>query len=288
VVEKEISAMSHKIVQDIYLDKILTGKQVRDWFDEETLAGLTQSLRESGQQEPIHVLRIDGDRYSLLTGGRRLRAARKAGWTNIAAIVEEGELSKSDLLVRQIIENAQREDLTPLEKAKAIELLKRETGWNGTQIAAKLGFSNGTVTKLLALLSLPEHLQQQLRAGALPATAAYELAGVADATEQDQLAGRVARGELTRDGLTDSIKARKRSTKRNKSARRACHVTMKLEDRQSVVVRAPALDLNVFVTIVEKLLACAKQAQNDGLTLEALLKRLANQRAAANGSTKAA
>lgn len=267
--------MLQKVIQQIPLDKIISGKQVRERFDEESLTGLTQSMRESGQQEPIHVLPLDGDRYSLLTGGRRLRAARKAGWTSVSAIVEDGDLSKGEILVRQIIENAQREDLSPLEKAKAIDLLMKETGWNATQTAAKLGLANGTITKLLALLSLPDGVQQRIRDGELPATAAYKLTHVKDSAEQDQLASRVANGDLTRDQLSGAIKARKRNrgAKKNPSPR-CSHATAKLEGRQSVTVSAPALDLNSFVQILEKLLAHAEQARSDGLTLDALLKRL--------------
>lgn len=215
------------------------------------------------------------DRYSIITGGRRFWAMRKNGSINISAIVEKGELSKSEILIRQIIENAQREDLTPWEKAKAIDLLMKETGWNASQTASKLGFANSTVTKLLSLLSLPESIQEQLRAGELPATAAYDLSRVNDTAEQDKLAGRVASGELTRDDLSGVIKARRRNrhAKRN-PARRSCRVTAKLENRQSVIVSAPALDLPSFVAILKTLLDHSQKALAEGMTLDALVKRL--------------
>ena len=278
--------MSQKIIQQIPLDKIISGKQPRERFDEESLLGLMQTMREYGQQEPIHVLPLDGDRYSLLTGGRRVRAARKAGWTTVAAIVEEGDLSKGDILVRQIIENAQREDLTPLEKAKAIDLLMKETGWSATQTAAKLGFANGTITKLVALLSLPEPILQRLRAGELPASVAYELTQVNDAAEQAQLACRVADGELTRDGLSAAIKARKRNLHKKKNAfRRRASVKARLPGRQAVTVSAPNLGLNSFVAIMETVLTHAKAVQSEGLTLDALLQRLKDLSRAAHQST---
>ncbi len=254
--------MSQTIIQDIPLNKIISGKQVRERFDDESLAGLTQSLRESGQQEAVHVLPLDGDMYSLLTGGRRLRAARKAGWTSIAAIVE----------------NAQREDLTPMEKAKAIDALMTETGWNATQSAAKLGLANGTVSKLLSLLQLPEEIQQRVSAGEVPATAAYQLTGVTNSVEQGELACRVASGELTRDGLTGAIKAAKRKRSEKKQSTRRVQVTAKLGDRESVTVSAPALDLAGFIRILEKLLNDAQKARSDGLALAAMLKRLASGR----------
>jgi ParB family transcriptional regulator, chromosome partitioning protein len=267
--------MSQKVIQQIPLDKIVTGKQVRERFDEESLKELTQSIRESGQQEPIHVVPLAGEMYSLVTGGRRVRALRRAGRTVADAIVEDRELDKSELLVRQIIENAQREDLTPWEKAKAIDLLMKETGWNATQTAAKLGFANGTITKLLSLLSLPEAIQQRLRAGEIPATAAYELTKENDSAAQNELASRIADGELTRDGLSAAIKSgkRKRRTKKNSSRRLRC-ITARLSDRQSVTVNAPTIDLNSLAEILEQLLGHVHQAQTEGLTLDAFLNRL--------------
>ena len=279
--------MSEKIIQQIPLDKIISGKQPRERFDEESLLGLMQTMREYGQQEPIHVLPLGGDMYSLLTGGRRVRAARKAGWTAVAAIVEEGELSKADVLVRQIIENAQREDLTPWDKANAINLLIKETGWNATQTAAKLGFANSTITKLLSLLSLPAAIQERLRAGEIPATAAYDLSRINDAGEQDMLASQVANGELTRDGLSGAIKVRKRSHRKRKSSRSAS-ATARLEDRQSVTVSAPTLDLHSFVGILEQLLSRAQQARTDGLTLDAFLKGLKTARRNIESAAEAA
>lgn len=269
--------MSQKVIQQIPLDKIITGKQVRERFDEESLQGLAHSLRENGQHEPIHVVPLAGDMYSVITGGRRVRALRKNGAVNAGAIVEDGEFSKSDILLRQITENVQREDLTFWEKAKAIDLIMKETGWNASQTAAKLGFANGTITKLLSVLSLPEQIQQRIRDGEIPATAAYELTHVNDIAAQDQFANRIANGELTRDGLSGAIKSRKRNrrTKTNTSRRRSC-VKARLPGRQFLTVSAPNLDLNSFVEIVETVLTHAKAAQLESLTLEALLQRLKN------------
>jgi ParB/RepB/Spo0J family partition protein len=278
--------MSQQIIQQIPLDKIITGKQVRERFDEESLKGLAQSMRETGQHEPIHVLPLAGDTYSLLTGARRLRAMRKLGAAAAGAIVEEGDFSKTDILVRQLTENEQREELTPWEKAKAIDLLMKESGWNASQIAAKLGFANGTITKLLSPLSLSGPVQERVRRGEIPGTAAYELARVTDSAEQDELAKQVASGELTRDGLSRAIKSRNRNRRAKKHASRQCSCfKARLPDRQSVTVRAPNLDLPSFIKIVETLLTQAQKAQSEGLELEALSQRLKELSPAAPQST---
>jgi hypothetical protein len=96
-------------------------------------------------------------------------------------------------------------------------------------------------------------------------------------SDRDALAARVASGELTRDGLTRAIKAQKQKRRRLPSPR-ACRVTAKLENRQSVMVRAPALDLNAFVSILERLLAHARDAHTQGLTLGAFVKRMESMR----------
>jgi ParB-like chromosome segregation protein Spo0J len=182
---------------------------------------------------------------------------------------------QSPTVVLQTIENTQRVDLTAWEKARAIEAWMKETGGNATQAAGKLGFSNGTITKWLSVLSLPEALQQKIRAGELPATSAYDLARVADPEKQNQLAQRMAEGELTRDALSSEIKSRKRNGhKRKNSARRCLCVKARLPGRQSVTVSAPNLDLNTFVAIVEALLTHARAAHSEGLSLDALLEQL--------------
>lgn len=271
--------MFQKVIQQIPLDKIITGKQVRQRFDEESLKGLAQSLRENGQHEPIHVVPIAGERYSLITGGRRVRAMRKNGAATAGAIVENGELNTGDLILRQITENQQREALTPWELAIAIQSLMKEKGWNASQIAAKLGVANGTITKVLSVLSLSEAVQRRLRAGEIPATAAYELSRVNDVAAQDQLASRIANGELTRDGLSGAIKSRNRNGRAKKAPScRLSRVTARLDKRRSVRVIAPNLDLGLFVGILESLLASARQAQADQLALDEFLKRLKNDR----------
>jgi ParB family transcriptional regulator, chromosome partitioning protein len=279
--------MSQTIIQQIPLDRIIGREQVRKRFDDESLAGLSQSMRESGLHEPIHLLRLGGDKYSLLTGERRVRAARKAGWGTIAAVVEDGELSDGDVVVRQMIENVQREDLTSIEKAKGIEALMKVTGVNAAQAASKLGLAAGTVSKLLSLLSLPEELQKRIDAGEIPATTAYELTKINDPEARNRLAIQVAKGEMTRDRVSVAVKGKKQNRQRVLKAH-PVRVTAKLENRQSVSVVAEALELNSFVSILERLLAHAQQARADGLNLHDMLKRLAPAKSAAKPESHAA
>jgi ParB family chromosome partitioning protein len=279
--------MSQQVIQHIPLDQIIGREQVRKRFDDELLTGLSQSMRETGLHEPIHLLPLGGDKYTLLTGGRRVRAARKAGWTTIAAIVEEATLTDGDVLVRQIVENVQRENLTPIERARGIDALMKAMGLNASQAASKLGLTCGTVSKLLALLSLPEELQLRIDAGELPATTAYQLTKLHDPDAQKELAGQAAKGELTRNDASSAVKAT-RQRRRTPRKARPMRVTAKLDNREAVSVVGLSLNLDSFLSILERLLAHAQQARSDGLTLEALLKRLASARSAAPPQSHAA
>ena len=223
--------------------------------------------------------------YALISGGHRLRAARHAAMQSIPSIVHR-ELNQADILLLQITENLQREDLTPIEKAKAIDALMTETAWTASQCALKLGLTDGTVSKLLSLLSLSEELQRRIDSGDLPASAAYHLTKVDDPEVRDEFASKVSSGELTRDELSGAIKATKRSRTTSKTAPETGDgQTREFYEGQH---QRPGLDLNSFVQIIEKLLNHAQQARSDGLTLDALLKRLATQRAAAKVSGEAA
>ncbi len=267
--------MSDEIIQQIALDKINCVKQVREDFDEEALVGLAQSLKESGQQQPIR-LRPDGNRFAIIMGARRVMAARKAGFATIGAIVERGELRESELLQRQFIENVQREDLTPIEKAKAIERLMKATGWAATLTAAKLGLSNAAVTRLLSLLTLPDEIRAKVASGELSASSAYELARVKDAGQQAQLADQAASGKLNRDALSGAVKANKNSARKAPSTLPA-RATAKLNEGRSVTVISQSLTLESFIGILEELLARARQARPKGLALDTFLKVLHDQ-----------
>ncbi len=279
--------MSQTIIQQIPLDRIIGREQVRKRFDDESLAGLSQSMRESGLHEPIHLLRLGGDKYTLLTGERRVRAARKAGWATISAIVEEVDLGDGDVLVRQLIENVQRENLNPIETAKGIHALMNALGINAAQAASKVGLAAGTVSKLLSLLSLPEELQKRIDAGEIPATTAYELTKLTDPEAQKRLANQVAKGELTRDRVSVAVKGKKQNRHRVLKPR-PVRVTAKIENRQSVSVVADALELESFVSILERLLAHAQQARADGLNLQDMLKRLALAKSVAKAESHTA
>ena len=262
-------------IQYIPLDQIEVGPQVRIAFDEEAIDGLVASLKAVGQLQPIRVRKV-ADKYRVVTGERRTRAARLAGLTTLAAIIEVKDLSEGDVLQRQIIENCQREDLCPIEKARGITRLMEATGWKIGEAATQLGMSAGMATKLLGILKLSEPIQQQVASGAIAVSAAYELSRVDDAAVRSELAGELAAGRLTRDGLAGAIKARSKTStphKRELTSR----VTALLSGGRTVTVLGPSLNLEGFIEALEELLNKARKVRPQGVELGTFAKMLRDQ-----------
>ena len=262
-------------IQYIPLDKIEVGTQVRKAFDEEAIDGLVASLKAVGQLQPIRVRKV-ADKFRVVCGERRTRAARLAGLTTLAAIIEVKDLSEGEVLQRQIIENCQRENLCPIEKARGITRLMEVTGWKIGEAAIKLGMSAGMATKLLGVLKLSETIQQQVASGAIAVSAAYELSRVDDAAVQSELAGELAAGRLNRDGLAGAIKARSRTPKAVTPALPS-RVTAALPGGKSVTVVGPALDLESFIEILDEILNQARKVRHKGIELGTLVKMLRDQ-----------
>jgi ParB family chromosome partitioning protein len=252
--------MFQEVIQYLRLDQIECAAQIRDAFAEESLLGLARSIQEVGLQQPIRVRR-EGPLFKVVDGHRRLGAVKKIpGSKMIAAIVEEKELSAGEVIQRQLINNLQRVDLTPLAKARGIEQLMVATGWSATQAAGKIGMSNSAVTKLLALISLPESIRAQVESGAISAGAGYELARVDNPDKQAELARQVAERRLTRDGLTELTKAEGDSEIKT-SNRLASRATAMLSSEEAVTVKAPGLTLERFIEVIESVLSRARRAR---------------------------
>ena len=149
----------------LYIDiqKIKTNPyQPREEFDEASLNELTESIKQKGIIQAITVRKTDSGQYELLSGERRLRAAKKAGIGKIPAFVMDVS-SKEDLLEISLIENIQRKDLNGLEVAQGYKRLIEECKLTQEQVAVKVGKSRSAVTNFLRLLKLPEVIKQSIR-----------------------------------------------------------------------------------------------------------------------------
>jgi ParB family chromosome partitioning protein len=266
--------MSQRTSQNVPIEQIICPPQVREHFDPEAHAGMTATVRERGVLVPVLLRRSDGELY-LWDGARRIHAAKAAGLTVVPALIEDAEMSEADITLSQMILNCQREDLKPLEKAKAIESVMKNTGATATQVAAKLGMSNAMVTRHLSLLSLPPEVQARVESAELSPSVAYEIAKIKDPTEQAKRVAEAISGKVTRDELAGARRATKQS--HTESDKAPARVTAKLPGSRAVSVSGPQLNLDGFIAALEELLGRARQARTKGLGLDTFRKILADQ-----------
>ena len=145
--------------------------QPRKILDEASLAGLADSIRQHGLLNPITVVPLAGvDGYRIVTGERRWRASQLAGLAEIPVLVSTEPEDTAARIAEQLVENLQREDLAPLDKARAIQGLKDNLAATNREVAQRLGVSERTVGYLLDLLGLPEAISEQIvNVGSRPA-----------------------------------------------------------------------------------------------------------------------
>ena len=161
--------------------------QPREHFDEETLASLTASIRELGVLQPVLVRRLGDDRYELIAGERRWRAAKRAGLPSIPALVREVDDRQS--LEQALVENLHRQDLNVLEEAAAYSQLMDDFNLTQEEVAQRVGKSRSAVANTLRLFHLPPPVQRLIADGRLSAGHARAILGTPDRAVQEALAG---------------------------------------------------------------------------------------------------
>ncbi|MGZ4608782.1 MAG: ParB/RepB/Spo0J family partition protein [Actinomycetes bacterium] len=164
-------------------------RQPREVFDEEAMAELVHSVREIGLLQPIVVRPVGNDRFELIMGERRWRAAGEAGLTMIPAIVRA---TGDDVMLRDaLLENLHRAQLNPLEEAAAYDQLLADFGCTHDELAGRIGRSRPQISNTLRLLKLPPSVQRRVAAGVLSAGHARAVLGLADSAAQERLAPRI-------------------------------------------------------------------------------------------------
>lgn len=182
-------------LQMVARDRIQAGKyQPRSHMDETALAELAASITANGLMQPIIVRAIASDRYEIIAGERRYRAAGIAGMSEVPVLIKE--VSDQDALSLALIENIQREDLNPLEEAQGIQRLIREFDYTHESCAQAIGRSRSAVSNLLRLLNLAPPVQTMLLAGDIDMGHARALLSL-DAAQQIMLAQEVCAKRLS-------------------------------------------------------------------------------------------
>jgi len=229
-------------------------EQPREEFDEESLARLAESLKTRGQLQPIRVRwNPASERYTVLCGERRWRAAKMAGLETLACIVVEGELLPHDRLAIQLVENALRDDLSAMEQSRAFRSLMDSQGWSVRQLASELSIHHSQVVRAVSLLDLPEAVQARVEEGTLSPSTAYEISKAPDDAAQVELAERAVTEGLTR---AETVKAVKRSAGKSKmtSKRKTTERTFRALGSKVLITNPRGLDDTLVRNILVELL----------------------------------
>jgi ParB family chromosome partitioning protein len=211
----ETTVVRPAAVRNIPLDRIEPNpNQPRLAMDKAGLDDLTASVREHGVLQPVLVRPLPNSRYQLIAGERRWRAAAGAGLAVIPALIEE--IDDETALEIAVIENLQREDLSPIDEAIIYDKMIREHGYSIRKLAQKLGKDKGYLENRLRLADAPIEIRELVSVRKDTLSHAYELLKVQDPKKRKHLADMVARGELSLIKLREKIDAAPR-TKRTAS-----------------------------------------------------------------------
>lgn len=212
--------------------------QPRKDFDDEALEELAESIKSKGQLQPVRLRWSDDiNKWIIVAGERRWRAAKKAGLKSITCYFHEGQLTKSETLHEQIIENFHRRSLQPIEEARAFSSLMEINDWNGRQVAESLGIHPAKVSRALSLLKLPVEIQNQVESGDLAARTAYEVSKLNSDTERTTIAADAKAKGLTAEQTANIVRRRKR--KRPRRQRSGVLLSFQTTDSWKITVTRP-------------------------------------------------
>ena len=200
--------------------------QPREEFVPDALERLAGSIRARGILQPIRV-RWDQGRglYVIIAGERRWRATTMAGLSSIPCVVHEGATTPGELLAMQVVENALREDLKPVEQARAFKALMDLNGWSGNQLSKELGVAQSGVVDALKLIRLPGPIQERIDRGEIPASTGAKLAMLDDAAEQVALAERIVGEGMNRAEATRAVRSKAGAAGKSRGATRGRKAT---------------------------------------------------------------
>ncbi len=190
-------------------------RQPRTQFDDDRLAELAASIREKGVLEPLILRVVGGGEYELVAGERRLRSAELAGLEMVPAVVRE--FTDREALEVALIENLQREDINPVDEARAYQRLAEEFGRTHAEISEQVGKDRTTITNLLRLLRLPQQLLDYVARGTLSVGHARVLVSLEDPQDAIALADRILREDWS-VRRAELVVSKRRSSRDRKSA----------------------------------------------------------------------
>lgn len=206
LIPTDITGSAGSALREVPVESIAPNPhQPRAYFDEEALAALTASVAELGVLQPILVREVGEERFELIAGERRWRAAKRAGLPSIPVVVRTVDQVLS--LEQALVENLHREDLNPLEEAAAYQQLMEDFSLTQEQVAQKVGKSRSAVANTLRLFQLPPGIQRLVAENRLSAGHARALLGTPDRTFQEALARRIVTRGLSVREAEEAVRA---------------------------------------------------------------------------------
>lgn len=192
----EESPSDNEVVTEIKLDEIRPNPyQPRKHFNEEALNELAESIKQQGVFQPVIIRRSTIKGYELIAGERRVRASRLAGKSTIPAIVRD--IDDVQMIEIAVIENLQREDLSPLEEAEAYSMLMENLSLTQAEVADRIGKSRPYIANYLRLLQLPDTIKEYVNEEKLSMGQARTILGLKDKSQMIKLADKVIKENLT-------------------------------------------------------------------------------------------
>jgi ParB family chromosome partitioning protein len=250
-------------VRNIAVDKVDPNpNQPRLALDQANMEDLAASIKEHGVLQPVLVRTESGGRYQLVAGERRWRAAMAAGLEAIPALIED--IDDETALEISIIENLQREDLSPLDEALIYDRMIRQFGYSIRKLAQKLGKDKGYLENRLRLADAPQEIKDLVSARKDTLSHAYELLKVTDPRKRKKLADMVARGELSLVKLRERIDEAPRKKRASAAAEALPDVT--IEDAIEAEAEANWMGTGPKRALSDNSLIAVRQQLNDALT----------------------
>lgn len=204
-------SLENKILQ-IDIERIQPDPaQPRKYFDNKALEELAQSIKEQGLIQPIVVTKKGEHQYLLIAGERRWRAVQKLGWTRIPTIVRGKEEQQEKRLTLALVENIQRQDLNPMEEAKAFDWLLTEKKWTQQKLAEQIGRERSSIANTLRLLNLHPEVQILLQKNKISISIAKLLLQEKSKEKQKVLARLASQTNMTVQNMEKHLKAANRS-----------------------------------------------------------------------------
>ena len=262
--------MSNQLVQVALEELMVDPNQPRRVWVQAEIDRLANSIAARGVLQPLRVM-WDKERkgWRIVTGESRWRAAKLAGLKTVPCLPVVGELSESDMLADQIVENHCRHDLRPLDLARAMAKLKKLKGCTSQDLASELGIGGASVSRAESLLTLPDDVQSMVDDGRLAESAAYELSRLRDEDAMREMAGMVVASRLNRDQVIEAV--RLKVGKKNVTPK-AGRVTGKLDGVSfSFAFSAGELTPETLLRAIDQIRAKLKELQrNDHKDVSAL------------------